>query len=114
MILTRVIRGERPQRDWRLVHLSHVARHCRNKPCDIATDHDDHICYNCEQRLLFPERIPKWETQMLTYGARSALLNDAALGVLINITYACSVNDEELFSSPPLGARTHGLPMMTD
>ena len=49
-----------------------------------------------------------------TYGARSALLNDAALGVLINITYACSVNDEELFSSPPLGARTHGLPMMTD
>ena len=27
---------------------------------------------------------------------------------------ACSVNDEELFSSPPLGARTHGLPMMTD
>ena len=49
-----------------------------------------------------------------TYGARSALLNDAALGVLINITYACSVNDEELYSSPPLGARTHGLPMMTD
>ena len=25
-----------------------------------------------------------------------------------------SANDEELFSSPPLGARTHGLPMMTD
>ena len=48
-----------------------------------------------------------------TYGARSAPLNDA-LGVLIYITYACSVNDEELFSSPPLGARTHGLPMMTD
>ena len=35
-----------------------TCRHCRNKPCDIATDHDDHICYNCEQRLLFPERIP--------------------------------------------------------
>ena len=49
-----------------------------------------------------------------TYGARSALLNDAAHGVLINTTYACSANDEELFSSPPLGARTHGLPMMTD
>ena len=48
------------------------------------------------------------------YGAWSVLLNDAALGALINITYACSVNDEELFSSPPLGARTHGLPMMTD
>ena len=26
-----------------------TCRHCRNKPCDIATDHDDHICYNCEQ-----------------------------------------------------------------
>ena len=49
-----------------------------------------------------------------TYGALSVLLNDAALGALINITYACSVNDEELSSSPPLGARTHGLPMMTD
>ena len=35
-----------------------TCRRCRNKPCDIATDHDDHICYNCEQRLLFPERIP--------------------------------------------------------
>ena len=42
-----------------------TCRHCRSKPCDIATDHDDHICYNCEQRLLFPERIPKWETQNL-------------------------------------------------
>ena len=42
-----------------------TCRHCRNKPCDIASDHDDHICYNCEQRLLFPERIPKWETQKL-------------------------------------------------
>ena len=50
----------------------------------------------------------------VTYGARSALFNDAAHGVLINTTYACSANDEELFSSPPLGARTHGLPMMTD
>ena len=39
-----------------------TCRHCRSKPCDIATDHDAHICYNCEQRLLFPERIPKWET----------------------------------------------------
>ena len=32
---------------------------------------------------------------------RSVLLNDAALGILINITYACSVNDEKFFSSPP-------------
>ena len=92
-----------------------TCRHCRNKPCDIATDHDDHICYNCEQRLLFPERSGRRRSYpFATYGARSALLNDAALGVLINTTYACSVNDEELFSSPPLGARTHGLPMMTD
>ena len=30
-----------------------------------ATDHDDHICYNCERRLLFPERIQKWETPSL-------------------------------------------------
>ena len=94
-----------------------TCRHCRNKPCDIATDHDDHICYNCEQRLLFPERIRSGRRRscpFATYGAWSVLLNDAALGTLINITYACSVNDEELFSSPPLGARTHGLPMMTD
>ena len=95
-----------------------TCRHCRSKPCDIATDHDDHICYNCEQRLLFPERIPKWETQNLPicdfYGVRSAPLNDAAHEVLTNTTYACSANDEELFSSPPMGARTHGPPMMTD
>ena len=48
------------------------------------------------------------------YGALSVLLNDAALGALISITYAWSVKDEELSSSPPPGARTHGLPMMTD
>ena len=42
-----------------------TCRHCRSKPCDIATDHDDHMCHNCEQRLLFPERIPKWETPNL-------------------------------------------------
>ena len=28
-------------------------------------DRTDHICYNCEQRILFPERIPKWEMQKL-------------------------------------------------
>ena len=44
---------------------SHTCRHCRCKPCDIATEHDDHICYNCEQRILFPERIPKAEMQKL-------------------------------------------------
>ena len=44
---------------------SNTCRHCRSKPCDIATDHDDHTCYNCEQRILFPERILKWEMQKL-------------------------------------------------
>ena len=34
--------------------------------------------------------------------------------VLTNTTCACSANDEELLSSPPMGARIHGLPMMTD
>ncbi len=48
------------------------------------------------------------------YGASSVLLNGAALGALINSTYAGSVKDEVLSSSPPLGVRTHGLPMMTD
>ena len=38
-----------------------TCRYCRCKPCDVATDHDDHTRYNCEQRQLFPERIPKWE-----------------------------------------------------
>ena len=31
---------------------SNTCRHCRSKPCDIATDHDDHICYNCHQTHL--------------------------------------------------------------
>ena len=48
------------------------------------------------------------------YGAMSVLLNGAALGALISITYAWSVKDEELSSSPPRGARTHGLPVMAD
>ena len=48
------------------------------------------------------------------YGASSVLLNGAALGALISITYAWSVKDEELSSSPPPGARTHGLPMIAD
>ena len=93
-----------------------TCRHCRNKPCDIATDHDDHICYNCEQYCFLNvfRSGRRRSCPFATYGAWSVLLNDAALGALINITYACSVNDEELFSSPPLGARTHGLPMMTD
>ena len=37
------------------------------------------------------------------YGAASVLLNGAALGALISITYVWSVKDEELSSSPPRG-----------
>ena len=48
------------------------------------------------------------------YGAASVPLNGVAHGALISITYAWSVKDEELSSSPPLGARTHGLPAMAD
>ena len=40
---------------------SHTCRHCRCKPCDIATEHDDHICYNCEQRILLG-RTCLWRT----------------------------------------------------
>ena len=97
---------------------SNTCRHCRCKPCDIATDHDDHICYNCEQRIycfLSEFRSGRCRSCLFAiYGALSVLLNDAALGALISITYAWSVKDEELSSSPPPGARTHGLPMMTD
>ena len=39
----------------------------RHKPCDIATDHNDHICYNCEQRQLFPERISKWKLSICNF-----------------------------------------------
>ena len=48
------------------------------------------------------------------YGATSVPLNGAALGALICITYAWSVKDEELSSSPPRGARIHGLPVRAD
>ena len=27
---------------------SHTCRHCRSKPCDIATEHDDHMCFKAE------------------------------------------------------------------
>ena len=50
----------------------------------------------------------------VTLGVRSALLNDAARGMLTNTTYACSANDEEWFSSSLLGARILGLPTKTD
>ena len=66
-------------------------------------------CFLNEFRSGKPRAYPS-----VTYGVRSALLNDAAHGVLTNTTFACSASDEELFSSPLLGARTLGLPMMTD
>ena len=74
--------------------------------------------FNCEQRLLFPERIPKWEMQKLPYlrfmVPRVCHSTVAALGALISITYAWNVKDEELSSSPPRGARIHGLPVRAD
>ena len=42
------------------------------------------------------------------YGATSVSLNGAALGALISITYAWSVKDEELSSSPPRGRGSMG------
>ena len=97
---------------------SHTCRHCRCKPCDIATEHDDHICYNCEQRILFPERIPKWEMQKLPicdlWCRECATQRCCTRGPHQHHLYAWSVKDEELSSSPPRGARTHGLPVMAD
>ena len=37
-----------------------TCRHCRCRPCDIGCEHDDHTCYDCEQRLLYPEEVP-WQ-----------------------------------------------------
>ena len=55
-----------------------TCRPCRCKLCDVATDHDDDICHNCEQRQLFPERIPKWERSQtcpsVIHGASIAFL----------------------------------------
>ena len=35
-----------------------TCRYCRARPCDVAVDHDDHTCYDCEQRLLNPDGEP--------------------------------------------------------
>ena len=32
--------------------------HCKACPCDVAEEHDDHTCYNCEQRMLNPAGDP--------------------------------------------------------
>ena len=97
---------------------SHTCRHCRCKPCDIATEHDDHICYNFVSRGYYSLREFRSgrcrSCLFAIYGAASVPLNGVAHGALISITYAWSVKDEELSSSPPRGARTHGLPVMAD
>ena len=96
---------------------SHTCRHCRCKPCDIATEHDDHICYNCEQRILFPERIPKWEMQKLPI---------CDLWCLECATQRCCTRGPHQYHLcmecerggvvflAPAGGRTHGLPVMAD
>ena len=35
-----------------------TCRYWRVRPCDVAIAHDDHTCYDCEQRLLHPEGVP--------------------------------------------------------
>ena len=36
-----------------------TCRYCRCRPCDVGVEHDDHTCYDCEQRrLLHPEGVP--------------------------------------------------------
>ncbi len=35
-----------------------TCRYCRVRPCDVAIAHDDHTCYDCEQRLLHPDGVP--------------------------------------------------------
>ena len=35
-----------------------TCRYCRCRPCDVGIEHDDHTCYDCEQRLLHPEGVP--------------------------------------------------------
>ncbi len=44
-----------------------TCRYCRVKPCDVAIAHDDHTCYDCEQRLLHPEGAPglPWRPPLL-------------------------------------------------
>ena len=42
-------------------------RYCTPRPCDVAVDHDDHTCYDCEQRLLNPDGDPgaPWRPPLL-------------------------------------------------
>ena len=49
-----------------------TCRYCRCRPCDVGIEHDDHACYDCEQRLLHPEGVPgaPWQPP-LTPGCES-------------------------------------------
>ena len=49
-----------------------TCRYCRCRPCDVGIEHDDHTCYDCEQRLLHPEGVPgaPWQPP-LTPGCES-------------------------------------------
>ena len=97
---------------------SHTCRHCRSKPCDIATEHDEVTCASIVSRGYYSLREFRSgrcrSCLFAIYGATSVPLNGAALGALISITYAWSEKDEELSSSPPRGARIHGLPVRAD
>ena len=41
--------------------------YCKACPCDVADEHDDHTCYECEQRRLNPGRDPNapWRAPQL-------------------------------------------------
>ena len=49
-----------------------TCRYCRCRPCDVGIEHDDHTCYDCEQRPLHPEGVPgaTWQPP-LTLGCES-------------------------------------------
>ena len=44
-----------------------TCRYCRCRPCDVGIEHDDHTCYDCEQRLLHPEGVPgaPWQPPLM-------------------------------------------------
>ena len=64
---------------------------------------------------MFPsDMLKQWLQELLGQHAVLLLVQLSTINFFIFHFVKCSANDEELFSSPPMGARTHGLPMMTD
>ena len=57
-----------------------TCRYCRCRPCDVGIEHDDHTCYDCEQRLLHPEGVPgaPWQPP-LTPGCLDGIDRDLVL-----------------------------------